>query len=58
LNPSHDIAVADQHRLFETQSDIVRFRAREWSIVVKADRSPPLTLRAQRSKPVNEEIIQ
>jgi hypothetical protein len=39
------------------QRDIVRFRPFEWLIVIKADRSPPLTLRAQRSEPVNKEIL-
>jgi hypothetical protein len=47
----------DRHQLFETQRDIARFRAREWLIAVKADRSPPLRLRAQRSAPVNKEIL-
>jgi hypothetical protein len=47
----------DRHQLFGTQRDIVRFRPLEWLIVVKADRSPPLTLRAQRSEPVNKEIL-
>jgi hypothetical protein len=39
------------------QRDIVRFRAREWLIAVKADRSPPLILSAQRSEPVNKEVL-
>lgn len=47
----------DRHQLFGTQRDTVRFRPLEWLIVVKADRSPPLTLRAQRSEPVNKEIL-
>jgi hypothetical protein len=47
----------DRHQLFGTQRDIVRFRPLEWLIVVKADRSPPPTLRAQRSEPVNKEIL-
>jgi hypothetical protein len=56
FDPLHDLALADR-QLFETQRDIVRFRPLEWLIVVKADRSPPLTLRAQRSEPVNKEIL-
>jgi hypothetical protein len=56
LNPLRDLALADR-QLFETQRDIVRFRQLEWLIVVKADRSPPLTLRAQPSEPVNKEIL-
>jgi hypothetical protein len=51
------IRCLDRHQLFETQRDIVRFGAREWLIVVKEDRSPPPRLRAQRSAPVNKEIL-
>jgi hypothetical protein len=45
----------DWHQLSGTERDVVR--PLEWLIVVKADRSPPPTLRAQPSEPVNKVIL-